>query len=156
MKKSFYRTQNQARQARQRMATAERNLHEAEARLRQAEEDLRTRSRFDANQLQREIKEQGRILTNELDSIEESIRLELGRQNVHLRKQLDEVRANVNASNRSVDELNRRINQLSEDFNAKNPTAKRTSSPSTVCTCKSLTRNSLPKLSRCVRMIMKL
>ena len=114
----YNRTQNQARQARQRMATAERNLHEAEARLRQAEEDLRTRSRFDANQLQREIKEQGRILTNELDSIEESIRLELGRQNVHLRKQLDEVRANVNASNRSVDELNRRINQLSEDFNA--------------------------------------
>lgn len=110
-------TRMQVDNARRQRRETENAVKAAEERLRQAERDLREINNTGSREIQNLVKEQERMLSAQIDDLDENIRLELGRQNVRLRKQLDELRSEMRSSNQRMDDVESRLQKITADFN---------------------------------------
>lgn len=80
------------------------------------ENDLEnSRNRLNAEIDSRFSAERERLI-NEIDALDESVRLEFGRQNARFRAQIDSVRRDVSAVNENVDRVGERLDALSTQF----------------------------------------
>lgn len=109
---------NRARQAAMRQRDMERNLESARKRAEAAASELRQRSMAGAQEIEREIEAESRKLTSEMESIRTDFGIALGRQNLQLRKELDELRSSISASNKQMDALNAKIDNMAKKFDA--------------------------------------
>ena len=107
-----------ARQAAMRQRDMERNLESARKRAEAAANELRQRSMAGAQEIEREIEAESRKLTSEMESIRTDFGIALGRQNLQLRKELDELRSSISASNKQMDALNAKIDNMAKKFDA--------------------------------------
>lgn len=96
---------------------ADRKVIDAKQRLSSVENEIANQTNIDRKELDWKLARESERLLENLESLDESVRLEIGRQNVRFREQLDAVRMDVGAINVRMNQVDQHINNLADQFN---------------------------------------
>lgn len=96
---------------------ADQKVNEAKQRLNYIENEISNQTSLDRKELDFKLARERERLLEGLDTLDESVRLEFGRQNMRFREQLDAVRMDMGRVNVRVSQVGQRIDDLADQFN---------------------------------------
>lgn len=97
---------------------ADQKVNEAKQRLNYIENEISNQTSLDRKELDFKLARERERLLEGLDTLDESVRLEFGRQNMRFREQLDAVRMDMGRVNVRVSQVGQRIDELADQFNS--------------------------------------
>lgn len=97
---------------------ADQKVVDAKQRLYSVENEISNQTNLDRKELDWKLARERERLLEGLDALDESVRLELGRQNIRFREQLDAVRMDMGRVNVRVSQVGQRIDELADQFNS--------------------------------------
>lgn len=93
-------------------ARSDRKVSDAKRRLDQIDSKIANQSSIDRKELEGKLSRESKRLFDNIENVEERVRMELGQQNLRNREQLDNVRREVGNVNVRVGQIGHRINEL--------------------------------------------
>lgn len=97
---------------------ADQKVVDVKQRLYSVENEISNQTNLDRKELDWKLARERERLIEGLDALDESVRLELGRQNIRFREQLDAVRMDMGRVNVRVSQVGQRIDELADQFNS--------------------------------------